>query len=120
MVIRMLAGIDRHRHLASAYQVIGHTNVIEIIHLDHYMIDPPWLRSDPERHGMVAVVAMHKHRRHGSLAHPNLVFHAAAHPQCGEKLLGRLHIALADYAMPEAAGPRLEPAMHPPPRMERL
>src|SRR6266850_2845304 len=120
MIVRMLAGYNSHWDLVPAYQVIGHSDVIEIIHFDHHVIESLVRSSDPKRDGMIARIAMHKDQLNYSLAHSDLVFHAAAHSQLSVETLRRGEVLFAYDAMPESTRAGLEAPMHRAARMERL
>ena len=112
MVVRMLAGSDRHRDPVFAHEVVRQPDVIEIVHLEHDVIEPPLLRTDAEGDSMIAVIAMHEDRRDDPVAHSNLVLDPTAHSQLHIKPPGCRGIMLADNAMAEPAGPGIKPPMH--------
>src|SRR5882672_5018668 len=104
----MLTRLNSNRDLVSAYQVIGHSDVIEIIHFDHHMIESLVRTSDSKRDGMIARIAMHKDQLNYSLAHSDLVFHSAAHSQLSIETLCRGEVLFAYDAMPQSTRAGLE------------
>src|SRR5208283_3869037 len=116
----MLAGRNSHRDLVLANQVIGHAYVVEIVHLDHEVVDSAIAARDYEGNRVVAFVAVHENQPDGALAAAKLVLDAAAHSELSVKALGRVDVALSHDTVPESARARLEPPMHRAAGMERL
>src|SRR5271155_5506562 len=115
----MLARRDRHRNFILANQVVGHADVVEVVHLDHYMVEPAVASGNSECDRVIAVVAMHEDQP-GALALADCVLDAAAHSELHVEAPGRLDVALADDAVAQAAAARLEASMHAAAWMERL
>src|SRR5277367_1932840 len=116
----MLAGRDDHRDVVLAHDVVGHAYVVEVVDLDHDMVEPAIGARNAEGHSVIAFVAMHEDQADAPFAAADLVFDAAAHSELSIKALGGRHVALADDAMAQTAGAGLEAPMHPAPRMKRL
>src|SRR5271156_4921182 len=120
MIVRVLAGRDSHRDLVLAHEVVGHPDVIEVVHLEHDVVEPAITARDSEGNGVIAVVAMHEHEPYRPLAAAKLVLDAAAHSEVCIEALGRIDVALAHDTMAESAAAGLESPMHRAAGMERL
>src|ERR1700689_4158142 len=120
MIVRVLARRNRHRNVVLAHQVIGHADVVEVVHLEHDVVEAAIGAWDSEGNGVVAVVAIHKDQPDGSFAAAKFVLDAAAHPEMLIKASSRVDVALANDAVTEASGASLESPMHRAARMERL
>src|SRR5271156_5102674 len=116
----MLAGRDDHRNVVLANDVVGHAYVVEVVDLNHDMVEPAIGARNSEGHRVIAFVAMHEDQADAPFAAADLVFDAAAHSELSIKALGGRHVALADDAMAQAAGTGLEAPMHRAAGMERL
>src|SRR5690349_9419092 len=112
MIIRVLAGSNRHRDMMLADQVVGQADVVEVVDLEHDVIQPPFLRTDAERDGMIAVVTMHKNRGDDPVSHPDLIFDTAAHSELHIKAPCRGRVVLSDNAMTQAATAGIKPPVH--------
>src|ERR1700689_4116888 len=120
MIVRVLARRNRHRNVVLAHQVIGHADVVEVVHLEHDVVEAAIGAWDSEGNGVVAVVAIHKDQPDGSFAAAKFVLDAAAHPEMLIKASSRVDVALANDAMAQPSAASLEAPMHRAPRMERL
>src|ERR1700735_3058094 len=116
----MLAGSDGHREVALANDVVGHAYIVEVVDLDHDMVERAIRARNSEGHCVIAIVAMHEAQADAPFAAADLVFDAAAHAELGIEALGGRHVALADDAMAQAAAAGLEAPMHRAPGIERL
>src|ERR1700684_3258632 len=108
----MLAGSDRHRDFVLADQVVGHADVVEIVHLEHDVVEPAVATRYSEGNRVIAVVAMHEDEPDGPLAAAKFVLDAAAHSEVSIEALGRIDVALAHDAVTQAASAGLETSMH--------
>src|SRR5487761_604410 len=108
MVVGVLAGADRDRNLMLADDLVGEADIVEVIDLDHQMVDTTFAATDSECDGVVAIIAVHEDGSDRLLAHPELVFDAAAHPEQGITAMSGRDVTLADYGMAHAAGAGLE------------
>src|SRR6266403_2913589 len=73
----------------------------------------PIRRTDTERDGMFAVVAMHENRVNDCRADFGLRLHAATHPQdIAVEAIGRVDAVFANDHVAEASGARAEFPMH--------
>src|ERR1700722_274804 len=120
MIVRVLAGRDRHRDLVLAHEVVGHADVIEIVHFEHDVVEPPITARDSEGNRVIAVVAMHEDQPDRPLAGAKFVLDAAAHSEVSIEALGCIDVALAHDAMAESAGAGFESPMHRAAGMERF
>src|SRR5580658_5426573 len=116
----MLTGRDDHRDVVLANDVVGHAYIVEVVDLDHDMVEPAIGARNSESHRVIAIVAMHEDEADAPFAAADLVFDAAAHSELSIEALGGRHVALADDAMSQAAAAGLEAPMHPAPGIERL
>src|SRR5882757_3154961 len=116
----MLARQDRHRDFMLANQVVRHPDVVEIVHLDHEVIDAAFGGANSESDGVIAIIAMHEHRRDHVLAHPKLVLDAAAHAEQRVEAEGSIGVLLTHDAMPDSAGSGFEFTVHRAARMKWL
>src|SRR5271168_4700116 len=116
----MLAGRDDHRDVVLANDVVGHAYIVEVVDLDHDVVEPAIGARNSEGHGVIAIVAMHEDQADAPFAAADLVFDAAAHSELSIEALRGRHVALADDAMAQAAGAGLEAPMHPASGMEGL
>src|SRR5271156_1700413 len=116
----MLAGRDDHRDVVLTNDVVGHAYIVEVVDLDHYVVEASIGSRNSEGHRVIAFVAMHEDQADASFAAADLVFDAAAHSELSIEALGGRHVALADDAVAQAAGTGLEAPMHPAAGMERL
>src|SRR5881396_2991456 len=107
-------------NLILADQVVGESNIIEAVYLDHQMIDAPLGSRDAEGDCMLTLITMHEDGGDDTLPHANLIFDAATHAQQVIKTISGLDIFLTDNAVAQSAGAGLEPPMHPATRMKRL
>src|ERR1700722_19841008 len=120
MIVRVLAGRDRPRDLVLAHEVVGHADVVEIVHFEHDVVEAAVAARDSEGNRVIAVVAMHEDEPDRPLAGAKFVPDAAAHSEVSIEALGRIDVALAHDAMAESAGAGFESPMHRAPGMERL
>src|SRR5271166_3819925 len=120
MIVRVLAGSNRHRDVVLAHQVIGHAHVVEVIDLEHDVVESAIDGRDAEGNRVIALVAMHEDEPYCALAAAKLVLDAAAHSELSIEALGRFDVALAHDAVAESAAAGLEPSMHRAAGMERL
>src|SRR6516225_9468111 len=118
MVVRVLAGVNRHRDTVLAYEVMRQADVVEIVHFEHDVIETALLRTYAEGDGVIAVVTMHEDGRDGAIPHANFVFDPSAHSQLHVKPPRRGCVILANYAMAQAAGPRIKAPVHSTSRIE--
>src|SRR5271170_6733451 len=116
----MLAGSDGHRDVVLANDIVGHAYIVEVVDLDHDMVEPAIGARNSESHRVIAIVAMHEYQADAPFAAADLVFDAAAHSELGIEALGSCHVALADDAMAQASAAGLEAPMHRAAGMERL
>src|SRR5271156_7226241 len=116
----MLAGRDDHRDVVLANDVVGHAYIVEVVDLDHDMVEAAIGSRNSEGHRVIAFVAMHEDQADAAFAAADLVFNAAAHSELSIEALRGRHVALADDAVDQAAGAGLEAPMHPAAGMERL
>src|ERR1700729_1180971 len=116
----MLAGSDRDWNIVLADQVVGHADVVEVVHFDHDVVEPAIAARDTEGDRVIAVVGMHEDEPDSALAAAKFVLDATAHPEVSVEALGRIDVALAHDAVTQAARAGLESSMHRAARMERL
>src|ERR1700735_2295497 len=116
----MLAGSDRDWNIVLADQVVGHAYVVEIVHLEHDVVEPAVATRNSESNRVIAVVAMHEDEPNSALAAAKFVLDTAAHSEVSIEALGRIDVALAHDAVTQAARAGLETSMHRAARMERL
>ena len=120
MVVRVFAGGNGDRDLMLADDLVGQAHIVQIVHLDHNVIQALLGWAYPKGHGVVTLITVHKNWRNRLLAPLNLVFHAAAHAQGTIKAIGRIRILLTDNTVPQSARAGLEPAVHATSGIERL
>src|SRR6202044_2967378 len=111
----MLAGRDDHRDVVLANDVVGHAYIVEVVDLDHDMVEPAIGARNSQGHRGIGIVAMREDQPDAPFAAADLVFDAAAHAELSIEALGGRHAALADDAMAQAAAAGLEAPMHPAP-----
>src|SRR5271156_2900356 len=116
----MLAGRDDHRDVVLANDVVGHAYIVEVVDLDHDMVEAAIGSRNSEGHRVIAFVAMHEDQADAAFAAADLVFNAAAHSELSIEALRGRHVALADDAMAQAAAASLEASMHRAAGMKRL
>src|ERR1700678_801137 len=120
MIVRVLARRNRHRNLVLERQVIGHADIVQVVHLEHDMVQPAIGARDSEGNRVVTVVAIHEDQPSAAFARTELVLDTAAHPEMLIKASSRVDVALANDAMAQPSAASLEAPMHRAPRMERL
>src|SRR3546814_16163462 len=109
------------RNVRLAHEFISKTDIIEMLHLDHQMVDA--LRAGrSESHRVVAFIAMHEHEIEGAVetGEWNPIFDPTTHPEQLVELIGLFE---ADrfllYQMAKPARARLETALHTTARLVR-
>src|ERR1700722_15592956 len=120
MIVRVFAGRDSHRDFVLAHKVVGHADVVEVVHLEHDVVEPAIPTRNSEGNRVIAVVAMHEDQSDGPFAAAKFVLDAAAHSEVSIEALGRIDVALAHDAMAKSAGAGFESPMHRAAGMERL
>src|SRR5271168_4465419 len=118
MIVRVLARGNPERQIVLAHQVVGEADVVEAINFYHQVVDSFLHSADSKRDRVVALVAVHEHRRGDLLAHLKLIFDTAAHPERAVEANGGGDVLLAYDAMAQPTAPGFEASVHPAARMK--
>src|SRR5262249_39825543 len=120
VVVRVLPELDAHGNIRVAYQVVGEPDVVEVVDLEHDVVQSLVGGADAPGDRVIAGVAVHEVELQRTSAGPELVLDAAAQP---ERLVeahtgGGIPLAGDAVTQPTAAGDEL--AVHAAPGVEGL